>query len=241
MLPFRAGLSVDSPRWTAVRCQHPRQVSAHILSCSRRAFAVITHLRDRLPRGRHRGACHHRPAREPRALSDFLVHPNLGGSPSPAAAWPRLIADLVCSQVFLALIAPWFFALQHRALSCSPAWKRRGPRLNALCRSQFHRPWPLTTSISRIARAASSNPTRATTGGVIFFLFCDGGAAARARRWPRPTSRSSAAARTTMPRKCRTSAASSCPAPRGNILDREGKVPRRQSPAVRRPCSISTN
>ncbi|HVU32455.1 MAG TPA: hypothetical protein VHE61_03410 [Opitutaceae bacterium] len=37
-------------------------------------------------------------------------------SPAPAANWPRLLMDLVCSQVFLALVAPWAFALQARAL-----------------------------------------------------------------------------------------------------------------------------
>jgi rod shape-determining protein MreD len=36
--------------------------------------------------------------------------------PSPAAAWPRLIFDLLCSQVLLAVVAPWFFALQARVL-----------------------------------------------------------------------------------------------------------------------------
>ena len=38
-------------------------------------------------------------------------------TPAPAAIWPRLIVDLLCSQVFLVLIAPWFFALQTRALT----------------------------------------------------------------------------------------------------------------------------
>jgi rod shape-determining protein MreD len=38
-------------------------------------------------------------------------------SPVPAAIWPRLIADLVCSQLFLALVTPWFFALQAGALA----------------------------------------------------------------------------------------------------------------------------
>lgn len=36
--------------------------------------------------------------------------------PMAAAVWPRLFADLACSQVFLTLIAPWYFALQARAL-----------------------------------------------------------------------------------------------------------------------------
>lgn len=37
-------------------------------------------------------------------------------SPVIAANWPRLLWDLVCSQLLLTLIAPWFFALQERAL-----------------------------------------------------------------------------------------------------------------------------
>lgn len=41
------------------------------------------------------------------------------------SVWPRLVFDLVCSQVFLALIAPWFFALQ----SAANAWVR--PRADA--------------------------------------------------------------------------------------------------------------
>jgi rod shape-determining protein MreD len=31
--------------------------------------------------------------------------------------WPRLVSDLLCSQVFLALATPWFFALQRRAVA----------------------------------------------------------------------------------------------------------------------------
>ena len=40
----------------------------------------------------------------------------LGRHPAPAAAWTRLLADLIFSQIFLALLAPWFFALQREAL-----------------------------------------------------------------------------------------------------------------------------
>jgi hypothetical protein len=36
--------------------------------------------------------------------------------PLPFGVWPRLFRDLLCSQVFLALIAPWFFSLQTRTL-----------------------------------------------------------------------------------------------------------------------------
>jgi hypothetical protein len=40
----------------------------------------------------------------------------IGDAPAPAALWPRLLADLAGSQIFLALVAPWFFALQARTL-----------------------------------------------------------------------------------------------------------------------------
>jgi rod shape-determining protein MreD len=40
----------------------------------------------------------------------------LGRHPAPGAAWLRLFADLGWSQLFLVAIAPWFFALQRRAL-----------------------------------------------------------------------------------------------------------------------------
>ena len=56
------------------------------------------------------------PKREPEPAAWRWPVP-LSPSPAPAAAWPRLIADLACSQVFLALVAPWFFALQLRALT----------------------------------------------------------------------------------------------------------------------------
>ncbi len=36
--------------------------------------------------------------------------------PLPGVTWPRLMVDLICSQVFLALITPWFFALQASTL-----------------------------------------------------------------------------------------------------------------------------
>jgi hypothetical protein len=51
-------------------------------------------------------------------LALFLVFSflQIHRSPAPAAVWPRLIVDLLCSQIFLVVITPWFFALQARAL-----------------------------------------------------------------------------------------------------------------------------
>ena len=78
--------------------------------------AVVFNFRDRVPRDD--------------TLSRVLIalFANLGlflvfsftqvtRSPAPASLWPRLFADLACSQVCLALIAPWFFAIQSRALA----------------------------------------------------------------------------------------------------------------------------
>lgn len=79
------------------------------------AHVVIFNLRDRLPR-------EETAARVLVALfanlGIFLLFSfaHIGRSPAPAAVWPRIIADLLCSQVLLALVAPWFFALQTRAL-----------------------------------------------------------------------------------------------------------------------------
>ena len=79
------------------------------------AHAVVYRLRDRIPRED--------------TVSRIIVAllANLGlflafsftqihRSPAPAAVWPRLLVDLICSQLFLVVITPWFLALQSRAL-----------------------------------------------------------------------------------------------------------------------------
>ena len=50
------------------------------------------------------------------ALFLLFSFTQIHASPAPAVIWPRLIADLACSQVFLVLVTPWFFALQGAAL-----------------------------------------------------------------------------------------------------------------------------
>ena len=54
-------------------------------------------------------------------LSFFLI----ARLPVPAAAWPRLIVDLLCSQLLIAAIGPWFFALQTGALEISRPFTTR--------------------------------------------------------------------------------------------------------------------
>ncbi len=46
------------------------------------------------------------------ALSFLLV----GANPRPGSAWLRIFADLVFSQGAIVLVAPWFIALQDRAM-----------------------------------------------------------------------------------------------------------------------------
>jgi len=79
------------------------------------AVTLIVHLRDRLP---HDETAARVVIALLANLAIFLVFSftQISRLPAPAAAWPRLIWDLVCSQIFLALVAPWFLALQGRAL-----------------------------------------------------------------------------------------------------------------------------
>lgn len=114
MLPWRAGLASAVLGGLLCDANAPVWLGTHLILFTA-AFAIISHLRTRLPRD-------DTVARVVVAslanLALFLLFSftQIGGSPSPATAWPRLIADLVASQIFLAVIAPWFFALQHHAL-----------------------------------------------------------------------------------------------------------------------------
>jgi cell shape-determining protein MreD len=84
------------------------------------AYLLIHNARDRLPRNEAGG----------RVL--IALAANFGlfialsfacarRAPAPGSEWGRLLGDLVCSQVFIALIARWFFALQARALKLAAA------------------------------------------------------------------------------------------------------------------------
>jgi rod shape-determining protein MreD len=59
------------------------------------------------------------------ALSFLLVRDN----PRPGEAWLRLFLDLIVSQVVLALVAPWFLALQARAFSLAHVHPETGRAL----------------------------------------------------------------------------------------------------------------
>ena len=79
------------------------------------AHVAMFHLRDRLPREDTLG----------QVMTVLLVNfglfvvfalTQLARVPGPSPNWSRLLVDLAASQLLVALITPWFFALQTRAL-----------------------------------------------------------------------------------------------------------------------------
>jgi rod shape-determining protein MreD len=113
-LPLRAGLGAVALGGLSLDAMLPLRFGTLTLLLLV-AHAIIFNMRDRLPREetvvRVLVALISNLALF-LALSFLLV----GDTPSPGNAWLRLFFDLLCSQVAIALIGPWFFALQDRAL-----------------------------------------------------------------------------------------------------------------------------
>jgi rod shape-determining protein MreD len=113
-LPLRAGLGAVALGGFSLDAMLPLRFGTLTLLFLV-AFTIIFNLRDRLPRDET-------VVRVLVALISnlalFLVLSFLlvGNTPSPGNAWLRLFFDLFCSQVAIALVGPWFFALQDRAL-----------------------------------------------------------------------------------------------------------------------------
>jgi hypothetical protein len=113
-LPFGAGVLATMMGGLLCDAAAPVAFGAHALLFAA-AHVVIFNIRDRVPRDET-------VARVIIALLTnlalFLVFSfyQVSRLPSPASAWPRIIVDLISSQIFIALVAPWFFALQATAL-----------------------------------------------------------------------------------------------------------------------------
>jgi rod shape-determining protein MreD len=119
VLPLRAGLIASFLNGLVYDAAAPVAFGTHALLFAL-AHAILFNLRDRLPRDDTTGQVVIALIAN---LGVFLAFSfiQITRSPAPAAAWPRLIADLVASQLFLAFIAPWFFALHRRALALARA------------------------------------------------------------------------------------------------------------------------
>jgi rod shape-determining protein MreD len=114
VLPFRAGLAASFATGCVCDAYAPIPFGTHALLFAV-AHTIVFHLRDRLPRDDTAG----------RVIIALLTNLGLflalsfiliGRAPDPSSAWLRLVADLIASQAFLALIGPWFFALQEHTI-----------------------------------------------------------------------------------------------------------------------------
>jgi len=114
VLPLRDGIAAVMLAGLVCDASAPVRLGTHLLLFAA-AHAVVFNIRDRLPRDETVA----------RVIVALLLNLGLflalsfalvGRGPAPGAVWPRLILDLICSQVFIALVAPWFFALQARVL-----------------------------------------------------------------------------------------------------------------------------
>lgn len=127
VLPLRTGFGASLLSGLLLDSSAPVAFGTHTLLFAA-AHVLIFNIRDRVPR------------EETAVRVIIALFANLAlylvfsfvlvqRSPAPAAAWPRILTDLVCSQLFIALAAPWFFALQARALAfaetLADAYERR--------------------------------------------------------------------------------------------------------------------
>jgi rod shape-determining protein MreD len=114
-LPLRPGLIATILGGLICDASTPVAFGLHTLLFAA-AHVVLFNIRDRVPREETAGRVLIALFTN---LALFLAFSFLQLSrwSSPAEVWPRLLADLLCSQVLLSLIAPWFFALQARSLA----------------------------------------------------------------------------------------------------------------------------
>ncbi len=113
--PRRAGLAASLLGGLICDANSPVAFGTHTLLFAA-AHLTVFHVRDRVPRDDNISAIIVVLLTN---LALFLVFSfsQIHRSPAPAAVWPRLIADLVCSQIFIGFVTPWFFALQAQALA----------------------------------------------------------------------------------------------------------------------------
>jgi rod shape-determining protein MreD len=113
--PRRTGLIAVMLAGLICDANSPVVFGTHMLLFAAAHFTLF-HIRERVPREDNVSAI---VVVLLTNLALFLVFSftQIHAAPVPATIWQRLVADLVCSQFFLALVTPWFFALQAGALA----------------------------------------------------------------------------------------------------------------------------
>jgi hypothetical protein len=113
--PLRVGLAATLLGGLICDAQSSPETFGALTLLFAAAHVALFNLRDRVPRDDTIGRT---VVALLANLALFLTFSfvQIGFSPAPAAAWPRLLMDLLCSQLFLTLVAPWVFAFQERAL-----------------------------------------------------------------------------------------------------------------------------
>ena len=112
--PLGAGMAASFLAGLVLDANTPVPFGTHGLLFAA-AHALLYDLRDRMPRDDTLGRV------AIALLANFglflaLSFLQVSRSPEAAGAWPRLFADLLCSQVVLAIAGPWFFSLQRHTL-----------------------------------------------------------------------------------------------------------------------------
>ncbi len=123
MLPFRQGLAASILGGLLCDSLSPVAFGTHAALFAT-AHVVVFSVRERLQRGET-------VVRVTVALVAnlaFFLALSIARSrhvPAGATAWPRMLSDLVWSQAAIAVVAPWFFALQLRTLELAGAQPAR--------------------------------------------------------------------------------------------------------------------
>jgi cell shape-determining protein MreD len=125
--PLRSGILASCVGGLICDANAPVSFGVHLLLFAT-AHAILYNIRDRVPQDDNVAIT---VVSLFSNLALFLVFSfgQIHASPAPAAVWPRLLMDLLCSQLFIVLVTPWFFALQARALETAQvvtaAYERR--------------------------------------------------------------------------------------------------------------------
>ncbi len=119
--PWRIGLTTALIGGLICDANSPVRFGTHVLLFAV-AHVTLANIRDRVPRDDAIAATVLTLLTN---LALFLVFSftQIHSSPAAPNIWPRLLMDLLCSQIFVAGVTPWFFALQTQAVAMAQPWR----------------------------------------------------------------------------------------------------------------------